>query len=230
VRLRLVTTSLRGVPSPAPDNKYTTFEQDYEFRAKDFESSERIREIAEAAVASAAIPLVFAPAKVGGRGPYWDGGVVDNAPIAWALEREPAIDHLLVVSKDPKTVTPSARFSRLSLGRLFEILIEERLTRDLREAHKFNRDLETLQGLGTEMARVRQALGWRHLEIIEIRPTRTTPGGFLSGFFSRTERVKNIESGKESARQAFEAWDADGATATGPMVAGLSTSGPALAG
>ncbi len=205
VQLRVVATSLEGAFEKIGSAGYTTFEKSYHFSERDLADDRAIDEIARVAVASAAIPIVFAPVRIDGKA-YADGGFVDDAPIAWALKRDLAIDHLLIVTSNPRVAPEPRRVGRFSIPPLFDAVFQERLTRDLFEAHSFNEELRRLSRLGVDMPKLREELGWRTLELLEIRPDRKTPGGFVSGFLSRRERLDNLNEGLRVADAALRSW------------------------
>jgi Dyp-type peroxidase family len=210
VQLRIVATSLDGQLECSDGRPWTTFERTYEYSAADFTSDTRIEEISRAAIASAAIPGVFWPVSID-RSTYVDGGVVDNAPIAWAINTNSEIDDLLVVTPDPPTA-PKVGGNPLSwLPRLLDIAIGERLSRDLHTARSFNRELEKLQTLGVSSQVLRKELDWRILNIVEIRPRQgSTPGGLLGGFFSASQRAAAIAQGSQWAKCALARQCTDG--------------------
>jgi predicted acylesterase/phospholipase RssA/deferrochelatase/peroxidase EfeB len=204
VNLRIAMTSLDGIVELVRRRRhYTTYEKIATFQGADFETDRGIETISRHAIASAAIPFAFAPVKVNGTS-YIDGGVVDNAPIGWVLRQDPEIEHLLVVTSDPRISPPPRWISPFPVAQFFNIVVRERLTRDLSEAYSFNRDLSMLRALGADMKRVRRDLHWRDLDITEIRPEGTTPGNSLSGFFSKSQRYRNWSDGRDAAARALE--------------------------
>jgi Dyp-type peroxidase family len=203
VQLRIVATSLDGQLECDAAHPWTIFERTYAYSAPDFTSDTRIEEISRAAIASAAIPGVFRPVSID-RSMYVDGGVVDNAPIAWAINTDSEIDDLLVVTPDPPTAPKVGGYPLSWLPRLLEIAIGERLSRDLDTARSFNRELEKLQTLGVSSQVLRKELQWRILNIVEIRPRQgSTPGGLLGGFFAASQRAAAIAQGSEWAKCAL---------------------------
>jgi predicted acylesterase/phospholipase RssA len=217
VRLRMSLTSLRGEVRPLvsaekdPHKKYrddgararhTRYEETYTFTEHDLLDEREHEKIAEAAVSSSAIPVVLSPGFVGTKGPYMDGGIVDNAPISLAIRDHDEVDRVLVVTPEPTVVRPRGRLGRFSVRTLLEIVINERLARDIDSAHRINRKLARLfEVVPSEV--IEERTEWRHLEIIEIRPEARTPGGFISGFFSKHQRMKNLELGQRAADKAL---------------------------
>jgi NTE family protein len=218
VRLRISVTSLRGEVRPlAPADRdphkdyrddgsrapHTRFEETYSFTQDDLLDERQHEKIAEAAISSAALPVVFPTGFVGQQGPYVDGGLVNNAPISLAIRDHDAIDRVLVVTPEPAVVPPRRHLGRFSLGTLLEIVIQERLARDIDEARRFNDKLAKLSGV-VDAETIKANTGWRRLEIVEIRPDAVTPGGAVSGFFSKSQRVANIELGQRWAERALD--------------------------
>jgi NTE family protein len=203
VTLQVVVASLPG----EQDKKYKhlRFERTYTFETAAFEDTEQIRRIAEVSVASSAIPGLFSPRKIAGEGPFWDGGIVNNTPIGHALKSDLGIDHLIVVTPDSNQAVPG-RYWRLSVNRLLEMAIEERLARDLSEAKSFNEELEKLRLHGIDTDTLFDVLRWRMLQFVEIRPDEDLAGNLLSGFFSRKKREHYVERGKETAKTVLGGW------------------------
>ena len=204
LRLRIAITTLDGNVPPSAPRPYTTYEATKIYDTTDFTSDEGIDDIAGHAIASAAIPFVFSPVRLDGT-TYVDGGVVDNAPIAWALNEDEEIEDLIVVTSDPPVAARPKCITRFPLFAVINVVVRERLTRDLFAAYSFNAELEKLAALGVDMKRVRRELKWRHLNIVEIRPKKETAGNFLSGFLCKSQRVGNWEAGVAAAKEAFEA-------------------------
>jgi predicted acylesterase/phospholipase RssA len=203
VRLFIVATSLPGGVRSTGTARYTSYEETYAFEAADFTDEKRLELMSEVAVASSAIPVVFAPATVDNqRGPYWDGGLVNNAPLSLALKSDPDLEHIIVVSASPAVTHNLGPFHRFSLVHLLNIAIEERLSRDLYAARSFNSELDRLATI-VDPNEVRRVLGWRNLSFTEIRPEKPLPGWLLRGFFSRTARREYIEQGREAARRVL---------------------------
>jgi predicted acylesterase/phospholipase RssA len=214
IRFHVVVTSLTGRIAP---HGHVLSEETHHFGPNDFADPARLDFMSEICVASAAIPFVFAPVWVNGRGPYWDGGVVNNTPVSLAIHgnqargsRSSDVNHVIVVSPERSVVRPAA-YSRFAFSRFLEILVEERLGRDLEEASSFNHKLDDLRTAIERIANRRvpldelgPKLDWRLLDFTEIRPFETDlEGNFLSGFFKRAERQQHLALGREAAQQAL---------------------------
>jgi NTE family protein len=208
VHLRFVATDLLGhlKSEEGPDEPaQTTFERSFAFTALDFGSSIGRERILDCATASATFPLLFAPWKVDGR-PYLDGGAVNNAPISYAMEPF-STRRLVVVSGQPAQMDPPQSVGAVALlPHVVDILINERLFRDLRAARKTNRKLAAVeQALGNSAipeevrAQVRAALDWQPLDIVEIRPQGSLEGNALAGFGSADLRRAYFDEGKRRA-------------------------------
>lgn len=213
VSLRIVVTSLAGA------GKETTFEHVERFDGADFDSDDSRRRIFRAAAASAAFPFAFEPVTLQDAGACVDGGVVNNTPIGEAIDQDPDIDVVYVISADPADMSLKPRDAAALGGsdlvlRLVEMVIDERLTRDLAEARAVNAwidTLEKLEGAGKLAPEVRDEVvrglypdrdpgAFRHIRIVEIRPEAQLKGNPFKGFFNADLRHSYIEKGRAAAR------------------------------
>lgn len=208
VMLRVVATSLPGKPDA---RGYVRSETVFDFGPESFRDPEQLDFMAEVCVASAAIPVLFAPHPLGDRSggedagsPYWDGGVVNNTPLALALKADREVDHLIVVTPDENRVTMGP-FGRFGVFHLLNVLIDERLARDLYEAHSFNEELDELSKL-IDPDVLRERLKWRKLEILEVRPEQALRGSPLGGFLWPGLRNEYLAQGKAAAERALATW------------------------
>jgi NTE family protein len=208
VHFRLVATDLLGhlKNEEGPDEPaQTTFERSFAFTGADFTSSIGRAQILDCATASATFPVLFAPSKVDGR-PYIDGGAVNNAPVSYAIEPV-STRRIVVVSGQPAEMDPPSSLSLVGLlPHVVEILINERLFRDLRAARKTNRKLAAVEralshpSVPDEVrAQVRSALDWQPLDILEIRPLSSLEGNAFAGFGSAELRRAYFDEGKRRA-------------------------------
>jgi NTE family protein len=218
IELRLVVAPLHGARGSIAGQPATTFEQVVDFSGAAFDTEAGLEPMFAAATASAALPVAFVPVDVPPLGPCVDGGTVNNTPIKWALEGQlgQSIDAIVVVSTSVQTLAAEPeelRGTRL-VGRLAELLIEERLYRDLRMAARVNGQLRALAGLRAELGdaaidKVITALHWqarREIEIVTIRPDEELSGSAFSGFFDRALREQYIASGRAAATRALARW------------------------
>ena len=212
LHLRVVATDLLGhlkSEEAVDEPTQTTFERSFAFTAVDFTSSLGRSRILDCATASATFPLLFAPWKVDGR-PYLDGGAVNNAPISYAIEPF-STRRLVVVSGQPAEMEPPSSLGAVGLlPHVVDILINERLFRDLRAARKTNRKLAIVEEALSHPAvpeevrnQVRSALDWKPLEIVEIRPLAALDGNAFAGFGSPELRRAYFDEGKRRAESVL---------------------------
>jgi predicted acylesterase/phospholipase RssA len=210
IELRLVMTNAAGDAAGGEgEEETTTFEHVACFRGSAFDDEKGLEEVFRAASASAAFPVAFQPVDMdvsGRRVPCFDGGLVDNAPVKLAVD-DPYVTRVFVVAPYPARYEgPPRLHGGALLVHLAEILVQERLCRDLREAHATNHALAELAALVPDpRARraVLEAIGWkgrRPIEIVEIRPPRALPGGAFDGFCRPALREEYIDAGHEAAR------------------------------
>jgi NTE family protein len=221
IDLRLVVAPLHGSNGRIGAQPATTFEHVLAFSGDAFDSAATLESLFSAAAASAALPVVFSPVDVAidALGPCIDGGTVNNTPIKWALEGPigRSVDAIVVVTTTPETLPPVPESQPIAgahlVSRLAELLINERLYRDLREATHVNAQLHALAALrGTHgdaaIDDVMTAIGWqarREVEIVTIRPSTSLAGTAFSGFFDRALRERYIGLGQADAEQILDA-------------------------
>ncbi len=218
VELRIIVTPLRGVKGAIGQMPATTYEKVICFSGKDFETAESLDRVFHATTAACAFPGVYAPVNIEGLGPCVDGGSVNNAPIAYGLS-EGDVNRIIMPVPFPALMDTSMALEGLSLANhMIEILINERLYRDLKEAEVINGDVARLEKMvesgilsSSQAKAVRDALRIHTVQIMEIRPEVPTPGSSFSGFFSKNERLQLIEAGRRAARAAVESWRTSGA-------------------
>jgi NTE family protein len=212
VNLRVVVGALAGREGSIGRRPATTFEAICDFHGDDFASRAGIERVFQTAVASAAFPIVFAPVDVEGVGPSIDGGCVNNTPVKWALDGAigAELDAVVVIASSVEHRTaPAAEITGLTplVSHLAEMLIDERLYRDLREAEQVNTALDQLGRLArtgvldaAQLRSVVDALGWsrrRVVEIIAIRPDQPLRGNAFEAFFDRDRRSEYLAAGFE---------------------------------
>jgi len=211
IELRLIVTALGGDPEVRRREGVTSHESVQCFAGADFDAVEARARIFVAATAAAAFPGLYAPVEVGDVGACVDGGATNNAPIKHALDG--AIRRVIVISNTPALGAVPPRSGIALAEHLVNILIHERLYRDLREARLVNHQLAALDELAEravigqgQLAAIKDALGWasrRHLEIVEIRPAAALRGGPFTGLADRGLRAEYIEEGRRAAEAAL---------------------------
>jgi hypothetical protein len=142
---------------------------------------------------------------VPGLGPCIDGGAVNNAPVRLALD-EPGVSRIVVVTPEPQSITPPEPLAGVNLvGHIAEILINERVFRDLHTAESVNGYLAKLDALRAEgvspevIERVKGVFGWRPLEVVQIRPEQALRGNAFEAFGNHDLRAEYIDAGRKAA-------------------------------
>ena len=213
IELRLVVTNADGEPIEVDGHDATTFEHVVDCPGADFDTVEGLELVFQAATASAALPGVFAPValQVGDRTVRaLDGGLVDNTPLGHALRGAPGIERVFVIAPFPRIRNEPPDLHGLELAsHVFDVVVEERLVRDLRRVAEVNGVIARLAAVlpdPAQRAAVYEALGWagRHpVQIVEIRPEGELPGDSFSGFVSRKLRQTYVQAGADAARRAL---------------------------
>ena len=135
---------------------------------------------------------------------------MNNTPVKHAVEL--GAERIIVIAPSPAVAGKLGTPSGVALvGQLADILLGERLYRDLRDAARVNEVLGKLDRLAQDgwlnadqHRAVRNVLGWRrHLELICIRPESELPGHAFSGLFDRCLREEYIAAGREAACSAL---------------------------
>ncbi len=215
VELRMVVTAIAGTTVLEDGDAATTFERVLRFDGARFDEGSDLGAILDAVTASAAFPGAFRPVAIevdGEEVACLDGGLVNNAPIKHAID-DNDVDRIFIVTPEPALAQPAPADGHGVglLAHLVEILVGERLYRDIREARSVNRALLALEARFGESAALEGALlalGWsgrRRLELVEIRPALPLEGGAFDGFFDRGLRAKYIRAGEDAARAALGA-------------------------
>lgn len=140
---------------------------------------------ADHVLASASIPFVFPPRRIGAH-LYADGGLRFNTPIAPAIRA--GAERLFVVTVryrgelHPEAPVPPEDHDRMAflLGKLFNALLLDPLDYDLQVLERFNRLMDVLTSTlpPDRMAKVEQALGemrgqpYRHLKTLVFHPSQ----------------------------------------------------------
>lgn len=209
INLRLIVAALHGCTSSIGARPATTFESVRDFHTGDFATVEGLGGVFTAAVASSALPLVFAPVDLPGVGPCIDGGAVNNTPMKWALDGAigAEVDAIVVVATSVEHRSDAADVTGFLpyVGHVVNMLIQERLYRDLRESEQLNAGLAALDDMvargelsPAQREGVQRALGLagrRVVDILTIRPLTQLPGTAFSGFFDASLRAEYLEAG-----------------------------------
>lgn len=207
--LRLVVTALKGQPGAIGGAPATTHEGVLSYGPADFAAADRLEDVFRSAVASSAFPGAFVPASAPRFGKCSDGGLVNNTPLKNVLAE--GVERVVVIVPSPRVSHEHAPADIGALaGRIADVIVQERLYRDLREAYQVNERLAALEKLRGRLDdrlldEVKEATGLagaRHLELVEIRPRKVFPNPF-AGFFSRALREELIQAGRAAAQEAF---------------------------
>ncbi len=209
IELKIVLTHLSGHMGFINGKPNTTFEAVASFSHLDFYNSQGREHIYTAACASAAFPGLFAPVNVLGYGPCYDGGLVNDTPIKYALENK-HIERIIIISPFPAISASPDNFKGLDLASRFsDIIVNERLYRDLVNADRFNhivKELKLLKASGElsekQFSKIETILDRkREVEIIQIRPKKKLKGNGFSGLFKQELRELYIKEGMKTAQE-----------------------------
>jgi len=214
IDLRLVITATAGDPAIRRAERRTSFESVARFTGADFDDPTARERLYTLVTASAAFPGLYAPVRVpefGGE--CLDGGAVNYAPIGHALADHPEIRRIVLITPTPALIEPPRLRGLDLIGHVADILVTERLYRDLRLACRVNRQLVELERLCAagaltrrQVDAVKQSLGLagkRAIDIVEIRPRRDLSGGAFSGLSSRALRREYLDAGRHAATDAL---------------------------
>jgi NTE family protein len=209
VRLRIIVASLRGVTRQLTNREATSFETVLSFDGPDLDDEAGRERIYLAAAASTAFPLLFHPVDIPGLGPCCDGGAVNDTPVRLAADG--GADRVIVIAPYPAHFAPAPVPEGIEfVGRLVDVLIHERLFRDLHDAEEVNLAIERIRSLADhsilsndQLAHVLHALDMRPLEIVTIRPNAALPGNPFAGFLHRELREQYIAAGQSAAREVL---------------------------
>ena len=207
VELRIIVAPLNGVCGHIGKMPATTFEKALHFANEDFDNAESLEVIFKAVTAACAFPGLFVPVELDGLGPCMDGGAVNNAPIAYALS-EADVERVMVAVPFPAMMKQARSLTGMGLAtHISEVLINERLYRDMNQAERRNRRARELKEVFEknniaqgEQEQILKVLGLREVELIQIRPSQMVKQSAFSGFFKKADRRMLIEEGREAAR------------------------------
>jgi predicted acylesterase/phospholipase RssA len=219
IDLHVVLATLRGRQGNIDGEPATTFRDIRSFPGPSFDSAEALEGVFVAAVASAALPVLFAPVDVPGVGACTDGGLVNNTPILSAFGPDPGedLDAVLVVAPTPALFRkPTERFRGLGLlAHELDMVYAEWLYQDLRRATHLQEGLARLDALAAqkgwgpeEVGAIKAAFGLdgaRAVPIVSIRPLEALPGTLFSGFTDASARRAYVQIGRDRAAQVLDA-------------------------
>ena len=223
IDLTMIVSPLKGEVSEqeteeGKKEKTSSFELPMPFSGKDFVTPEGVRRVIDATAASASFPGAFIPFDLPGHGPCIDGGTVNNTPLKYALAGPDPVDTVVVIAPTPADNSFSEAMAKDLhyfglIGRLADMLINERIYRDLKEARETNAALKNIESnakLKDLKEEILTAIGWgprKQVEIISIRPhpKRPLPGNGFSGFIERKLRKQYVEIGQETAKEVLDA-------------------------
>ncbi|MCB9072131.1 MAG: patatin-like phospholipase family protein [Bdellovibrionaceae bacterium] len=212
IQLQIIVSAVNGIQKKIGKTPATSYEKCLHFKNNDFDTQHDLTNVFKTVSAACAFPGLFTPVSLDNLGPCVDGGVVNNAPIKYAL-KDSNVSRIIVVIPFPAVMKSPASLSGFSfLGHLIEILINERLFRDLNSVYALNEKCMALKKLVEEgslskdqCSKVLKEFKIRHVDIIEIRPTHRPKQSAFSGFFHKQDRVELVEEGREAARAALPA-------------------------
>jgi predicted acylesterase/phospholipase RssA len=215
IELRLVVTNADGELVDIEGAPATSYEHVVEISGDDFDTAEALERVFVAAAASSALPGAYAPVpiEVGGRTVRGlDGGLVNDTPLGHAFAGAPSITRAFVVVPFPRVRTEAPDLHGVGLGsHVLDVVLEQRLVRDLRRAADVNCVLSLLPSLvadAAQRAALLEALGWKGrqpVQIVEIRPDAELPGNSFSGLTSLELRRQYVQAGIDAATRALAA-------------------------
>lgn len=161
--------------------------------------------------AACAFPGLFSPVDIPGLGFCVDGGAVNNAPIKYALE-ESEVNRIIMPVPFPAVMKPGDWKTGFGLlNHLIEILINERLFRDLKSAQNVNRNadkLKTMQLAGLiseeQVELIMSEFLIRNVEITEVRPDQAGNSSAFAGFFHKKDRKNLIAEGRRATNETLD--------------------------
>lgn len=192
IELRVVVANASGETIDVAGSPATTFEHVFDFDGADFDAAESLERVFTAVAASSAVPGIYAPVPIeldGRTVQGFDGGIVDDAPLGHALDDAPEITRVFVCTPFPRVRTEPLQLHGLALaGHILDLLVQERLIRDLQRVADRNRS------------------GWAGrgpVQVVEIRPDADLPGSAWTGFVSLALRRQYVQAGVDAARRAL---------------------------
>jgi NTE family protein len=167
--------------------------------------SDRYRAVAlnvDHLLASAAVPLLFRPARVDGV-LHWDGGIVANTPIAPALAFEPdAVIVVMTARRDRKRPEPESLAD--AIGRYLDAVQRFSLEADLARARTINELVRSAP----------QATTKRFVDLLVVEPDIADLGDALT--FDPATARRLIAAGHDAGAAAIARWRSQGRLAEPP--------------
>jgi predicted acylesterase/phospholipase RssA len=209
VTLGMVVTNAQGRAIGEPP--HTSYEHLVTFSDDDFDTEASLDRVRHVAAASASIPGLFVPMKLDVNGQSFeavDGGVVDDTPLNSAIAGS-GVRRVFVISPDPADTPPVSLRGPSLVSQMLDILIQQRLVRDLRTIRQRTKAIDRLTQILTDdavRARVLDAIGWKDhhpIEVVEIRPEELLPGQSFSGLLSKSLREEYVHAGMIAAKRAI---------------------------
>ena len=218
IELHIVVAPLCGVRGARDRDHATSYSRVLHFDGESFDDEAGLERVFVATVASAALPVLFAPVDVPGVGPCSDGGLVNNTPILAALGHDNGadLDGIVVVTPTPAVIeAPSETHRGVALvAHQIDMVFAEWLYQDLRRALRQNEALDRLSVIGARhqippsvMEQIKAAFGVAGLcsiPILAIRPIVRLPGTLFSGFTHPRTRQEYVELGRARAAQVLD--------------------------
>lgn len=164
-------------------------------------------------LASAAIPLIFPPVRIGER-LYCDGGLRLNTPMAPAIHL--GVDRMFVVGcSDPHgdaITVPDGRFPGASflLGKVVNAFLLDHLNSDIAELHKINEILEDgIRAFGDTYLEKLNAAGQKRGATVKriVKPLVVKPSSDLGAIAATHLRANRIRFGAVMGRQFLRLLD-----------------------
>ncbi len=210
IQLKIIVTPLNGAVSRIGHKDATTYEKIIEFSGRHFDSQESLEEVFNVVAAACAFPGLFNPVEIPKIGFCVDGGAVNNAPIKYALQ-DSTVNRVIMPVPFPAMMKPGDWKSGFGLlNHLIDILINERLFRDLKNAQNVNHEADKLKAMMAEglisaqqLEMIQTELAIRNVEITEVRPAQNLKCSAFSGFFNKEERIELVEQGRKAALETL---------------------------
>ena len=210
VELHIIVTPLNGITSQIGKKPATSYEKVIKFTGPDFDTPEKLEYVFNVVAAACAFPGLYKPVSIPGLGLCIDGGTVNNAPIKYAIQ-ESGVTSVIMPIPFPALMKPGEWKRGLGLlSHLIEVLINERLFRDLQNAQKLNLKLKQLKSLVSEGAlsqkqfeKITNILSFQSVAITEVRPDHNLKSTSFSGFFHKEDRIRLVEQGRKAALESL---------------------------